>query len=33
VLSSRKFSETTGKAMRFWQIALQDYLERAGCRK
>ena len=33
VLSSRKFSEATGKAMRFWQIALQDYLERTGCRK
>ena len=33
VLSSRKFWEATGKAMRFWQIALQDYLERTGCRK
>jgi dTDP-4-dehydrorhamnose reductase len=33
VLSSRKFSEATGKTMRFWQIALQDYLERTGCRK
>jgi dTDP-4-dehydrorhamnose reductase len=33
VLSSRKFSEATGKAMRFWQIALQDYLERTGCHK
>jgi dTDP-4-dehydrorhamnose reductase len=33
VLSTRKFSEATGKAMRFWQIALQDYLERTGCRK
>jgi dTDP-4-dehydrorhamnose reductase len=33
VLSSRKFSEETGKTMRFWQIALQDYLERTGCRK
>ena len=33
VLSSRKFSEATGKAMRFWQIALQDYLERTGYRK
>jgi len=33
VLSCRKFSEATGKAMRFWQIALQDYLERTGCRK
>lgn len=27
VLSNRKFIETTGKAMRHWQIALQDYLE------
>jgi dTDP-4-dehydrorhamnose reductase len=33
VLSSRKFWEATGKTMRFWQIALQDYLERTGCRK
>jgi dTDP-4-dehydrorhamnose reductase len=33
VLSTRKFSEATGKAMRFWQIALQDYLERMGSRK
>jgi dTDP-4-dehydrorhamnose reductase len=33
VLSSRKFSEATGRAMRFWQIALQDYLEKTGCRK
>jgi dTDP-4-dehydrorhamnose reductase len=33
VLSSRKFSEATGKTMRFWQIALQDYLEKTGCRK
>lgn len=33
VLSSRKFSEATGKAMRFWQIALQDYLEKTHCRK
>jgi dTDP-4-dehydrorhamnose reductase len=33
VLSCRKFSEATGKTMRFWQIALQDYLERTGCRK
>jgi dTDP-4-dehydrorhamnose reductase len=33
VLSSRKFSEATGKTMRFWQIALQDYLELSGCRK
>lgn len=27
VLTTRKFSETTGKTMRFWQIALQDYLD------
>ena len=33
VLSSRKFSETTGKTMRFWKIALQDYLGMSGCRK
>jgi dTDP-4-dehydrorhamnose reductase len=33
VLSSRKFSETTGRAMRYWQIALQDYLEKTGCCK
>jgi len=33
VLSSRKFWEATGKTMRFWQIALQDYLERTRCRK
>jgi dTDP-4-dehydrorhamnose reductase len=33
VLNSRKFTEATGKAMRFWQIALQDYLVRTGCRK
>jgi len=33
VLSSRKFSEETGKTMRFWQIALQDYLDLSGCRK
>ena len=33
VLSSRKFSEATGKTMRFWQIALQDYLERTDYRK
>ena len=30
VLSSRKFSEETGKTMRFWQIALQDYLTPVG---
>jgi len=33
VLSSRKFTEATGKTMRFWQIALQDYLERTVCPK
>jgi dTDP-4-dehydrorhamnose reductase len=31
VLSSRKFSKATSKTMRFWQIALQDYLEKTGC--
>jgi len=30
VLSSRKFSEETGKTMRAWQTALQDYLGRVG---
>ena len=30
VLSSRKFSEETGKPMRSWQAALQDYLGRVG---
>ena len=30
VLSTRKFSEATGKTMKFWQIALQEYLERSG---
>lgn len=33
VLSSRKFTEATGKTMRFWQIALQDYLETTGCHR
>jgi dTDP-4-dehydrorhamnose reductase len=33
VLSSRKFFSVTGKTMRFWQIALQDYLDRMGYRK
>lgn len=33
VLSSLKFSETTGRTLRFWQIALQDYLEKTGCHK
>ena len=32
VLSCRKFIETTGKTMRYWQIALQDYLEHEGYR-
>jgi dTDP-4-dehydrorhamnose reductase len=26
VLSTRKFSEATGKTLRFWQVALEDYL-------
>jgi dTDP-4-dehydrorhamnose reductase len=30
VLSGRKFFAATGKTLRFWQIALQDYLERTG---
>lgn len=33
VLSCRKFFETTGRTMRFWQIALQDCLTRPGGRK
>ncbi len=33
VLSCRKFFETTGRTMRFWQIALQDCLARPGGRK
>jgi len=33
VLSSRKFSETTGETMRLWNIALQDYLDMSGFRK
>ena len=33
VIGSRKFSEETGKTMRFWQIALQDYLGQSGCSK
>jgi len=27
VLSTQKFSETTGKTLRFWQVALEDYLK------
>ncbi|MDD5711713.1 MAG: sugar nucleotide-binding protein, partial [Smithellaceae bacterium] len=30
VLSSRKFMEQTGRAMPFWQIALQDYLDKVS---
>jgi len=26
VLSTRKFSDATGKTLRFWQVALEDYL-------
>lgn len=26
VLSTRKFTEATGKTLRFWQVALEDYL-------
>jgi dTDP-4-dehydrorhamnose reductase len=33
VLSSRKFFSATGKTMRFWQIALQEYLDRMGYRR
>lgn len=27
VLNTRKFSDTTGNIMRFWQLALRDYIE------
>jgi len=30
VFSCRKFFETTGKTMRFWQVALSDYLSGTG---
>ncbi len=30
VFSCRKFIEATGKAMRFWQVALNDYLSGTG---
>jgi dTDP-4-dehydrorhamnose reductase len=30
VLSCRKFIETTGKTMRYWQIALDDYVVKMG---
>jgi len=30
VLSCRKFSEATGRAMKFWHLALRDYLEGMG---
>lgn len=30
VLSNRRFFETTGKTMRFWQIALEDFIGRTG---
>lgn len=30
VLGTRKFTEETGKTMRFWQLALQDYLGLSG---
>jgi dTDP-4-dehydrorhamnose reductase len=30
VLTCRKFSETTGKAMRYWQVALDDYISKMG---
>ena len=32
ILSSQKFIQTTGKAMRPWQLALQDYLESTKAR-
>jgi dTDP-4-dehydrorhamnose reductase len=30
VLSCRKFIETTGKAMRYWQVALDDFIGKTG---
>lgn len=30
VLSCRKFIESTGKAMRYWQIALEDFVSKMG---
>lgn len=30
VLTCRKFMETTGKAMRYWQVALDDYISKMG---
>jgi len=30
VLTCRKFSETTGKVMRYWQVALDDYISKMG---
>lgn len=30
VLSCRKFADTTHRTMRFWQIALKDYIDRMG---
>jgi dTDP-4-dehydrorhamnose reductase len=30
VMSCRKFIETTGKTMRYWQVALDDYIGKTG---
>lgn len=30
VLTCRKFMETTGKTMRYWQVALDDYISKMG---
>jgi dTDP-4-dehydrorhamnose reductase len=30
VLTCRKFFETTGKTMRYWQVALDDYISKMG---
>lgn len=30
VLTCRKFSETTGKVLRYWQVALDDYISKMG---
>ncbi len=33
VLTCRKFFKTTGKTMRYWQVALEDYISKMGYKK
>jgi len=33
VLGTRKFTDATGNIMRFWQLALLDFIEHTECRK